>query len=255
MNQARQREVPARVTGRRRWVWLTTLGASLAVALSLAAIAVLEGDVPDAFADLTDLARRLLARFGPAASLFLLYIEESGVPLPVPGDVYVLYLGSLAKSPPQWAAAWLGVVAVVTAGASNLYLISRRWGRRLVRGRVGAALHLTPGRLATAERWFARWGPLAVIFGRHIPGFRIPITVAAGTFGVHYPTFAASVAVSSAIWAGIWFWIGAHFGTRIGGFLSGNSWTFALGVLFVLAVVAATVVQVVRDRPQPAQDT
>jgi membrane protein DedA with SNARE-associated domain len=237
-------------------VWLTTLGGSLAVALVVAVIAVLEGDVPEAVADVISLAQRLLARFGPAASLFLLYIEESGVPLPVPGDVYVLYLGSLAKSPPQWVAAWLGVVATVTAGASNLYLISRRWGRSLVRGRVGAALHLTPGRLATAERWFSRWGALAIIFGRHVPGFRIPITVAAGIFGVRYPIFAASVAVSSAIWAGIWFWVGAHFGTRIGGFLSGNSWTYALGVLVVLAVVAATVVQVVRgDRPPAAEDT
>jgi membrane protein DedA with SNARE-associated domain len=236
-------------------VWLTTLGVSLAFGLVLAAIAVLEGDVPDAVTDVTNLVQRLFARFGPAASLSLLYIEESGVPLPVPGDVYVLYLGSLAKTTPQLVGAWLGVVAVVTAGASNLYLISRRWGRRLVRGRVGAALHLTPGRLATAERWFARWGALAIIFGRHIPGFRIPITVAAGTFGVHYPVFAASVAVSSAIWAGIWFWVGIHFGTRIGGFLSGNSWTYALGVVIVLAVIAATVFQVVRgDQPPLAEE-
>src|SRR5690349_20688517 len=112
MNQTRQREAPARVPRRRRWVWLTTLGGSLAVALLLAATAVLEGDVPEAVTDLTDLARRLVTRFGPAASLCLLYVEESGVPLPVPGDVYILYLGSLARSTPQLAAAWLAVVAV-----------------------------------------------------------------------------------------------------------------------------------------------
>src|SRR5204862_76528 len=54
-------------------------------------------------------------------------------------------------------------------------------------------------RLAKAEVWFKRYGVLAIIFGRHIPGFRIPITVACGAFRIPYPVFAPSPAASISI--------------------------------------------------------
>src|SRR5207245_11534114 len=82
-------------------------------------------------------------------------------------------------------------------------LISRRFGRRLVESSFAEYVHLTPERVARAEQWFKRYGVLAIIFGRHIPGFRIPITVASGIFEVRYPVFAASVAVSTAIGGGV----------------------------------------------------
>ncbi|MDQ6920054.1 MAG: DedA family protein [Candidatus Dormibacteraeota bacterium] len=243
---------------RRRWRgrrqpldgrWLVTLLATLAVVLALLMAALLEGDIPDALSDVTELAQRLVLRFGPVASLLLLYLEESGVPLPVPGDVYVAYLGHLADSALKWVVAWLGIIAVVVAGASNLYLISRRWGRRLVQGRLGAVVHLTPARLATAERWFARWGALAIIFGRHVPGFRVPITVAVGIFRVSYPTFAASVAISTAVWAAVWLWLGARFGTRIGHFLASHRWTYLLFLLLIIALVVVSISRLLRAKP------
>src|SRR5712692_1588523 len=46
-----------------------------------------------------------------------------------------------------------------------------------------------PRRLERAERWFERYGVLAIIFSRHIPGFRVPITVAAGVFKIRYQVF------------------------------------------------------------------
>ncbi|MDQ6945324.1 MAG: DedA family protein [Actinomycetota bacterium] len=226
-----------------------TLLATLAVVLALLMAALLEGDIPDALSDVTELAQRLVLRFGPVASLLLLYLEESGVPLPVPGDVYVAYLGHLADSALKWVVAWLGIIAVVVAGASNLYLISRRWGRRLVQGRLGAVVHLTPARLATAERWFARWGALAIIFGRHVPGFRVPITVAVGIFRVSYPTFAASVAISTAVWAAVWLWLGARFGTRIGHFLASHRWTYLLFLLLIIALVVVSISRLLRAKP------
>jgi membrane protein DedA with SNARE-associated domain len=159
-------------------------------------------------------ATELIRRFGPAGAVGLLYLEESGVPLPVPGDVYVLYLGDhFASQFRLWVLAWLAIIVAVVLGATNLYLISRQIGRRLIAGSLGALLHVTPQRLDQAEAWFHRWGPWALIFGRHIPGGRIPITIAAGLLRVNYPVFAACVAVSTAIWAGAWFTIG-HFAGR-----------------------------------------
>ena len=135
----------------------------------------------------------------------LLYLEESGIPLPAPGDVFVIYVGvHVPLALPFWFAAWLGLICVVVLGATNLYLVSRVVGRRVLENRFARLAHLTPARLALAESRFQRRGVLAIIFGRHIPGFRVPLTVVAGTLKFPYRLFVPSVAVSTAIWL-TWF--------------------------------------------------
>jgi membrane protein DedA with SNARE-associated domain len=203
-------------TRRRRW---TTAGSALlvlAVTVVLVFITVFEGDLPEAVGSLTHVFALALRRFGDVGAYVLLYLEESGVPMPMPGDVFVMYVGhhsSHALLP--LIRAWLLLILVVVLGATNLYYISRRWGRRIVERRLGRVLHLTPGRLAKAEHWYARWGPLALIFGRHIPGLRVPLTVGAGIFRVRYSVFAVSVAISTAIWAGAFIIVGAAFGDQV----------------------------------------
>src|ERR1700704_4444049 len=104
------------------------------VAGILAAVAIVEGDVPEDLTHIGSLVVGLLNRFGAAACLALLYIEESGIPLPVPGDFYVAFMGRLyGHSLSGWLAAWLGIIAVVVAGSSNLYWLSRHWGPALLR--------------------------------------------------------------------------------------------------------------------------
>ncbi|MDQ6748886.1 MAG: hypothetical protein M3010_12375, partial [Candidatus Dormibacteraeota bacterium] len=135
------------------------------------------GVAGDAY-ELGDLPRNTLHRIrqnGPGGAILALYAEESGIPVLVPGDVFVIYLGRHAGGPLGWFAAWGALVVAVVLGATNLYWISRRWGRGLLHGGLGSVLHLTPARLDRAEKWFASYGVWALIFGRHIPGFRIPI--------------------------------------------------------------------------------
>jgi membrane protein DedA with SNARE-associated domain len=213
----------------------------VAVVAGLAALLVFEG-LHDAAQDARGAMARLEPRFGPAASLAGLYLEESGVPLPVFGDALVVYVGHrLARAPVALVTAWLSLILVTVAGSSNLYLIARFWGRRLVEGPVGVVLDVTPERLARAERWFNRWGAPAIIFGRHILGFRVPITIGAGLFRVPYPVFALSVAVSTAVWAAVWLALGIVFGERIARYLGHNHWAYALlplGLVFLLAMSA-----------------
>ncbi|MGI8563588.1 MAG: DedA family protein [Candidatus Dormibacter sp.] len=234
---------------------LLPFGLPLAIALLVIAIALLEGDLPEAVRDITRAVRGFVNRAGPIASIALLYVEESGVPLPVPGDVYVIYLGHQAGFQLlKWVGAWLAVITAVTAGATNMYLIARRWGRRLVKGRLGVAIHLNPERLHKAEGWFQRWGALAIIFGRHVPGMRIPITVASGIFQVHYPTFAGSVAVSTAIWAGVWLFLGARYGGRVSTFLGHHAWTTPLFIAGVLLLGLYVGVRALRAKPEEAAE-
>lgn len=222
----------------------------LGVALVLLVIALLEGDLLEELTDVVGPVWRALVRYGAPLSFGLLYIEESGVPLPVPGDVYVAYLGRIgAGSLPQLLASWLAIIAVVVAGSTNLYLLSRRWGHLLAEGRLGAVLHLDRGRLERAQRWFARWGAFAIVFGRHLPGFRVPITVIAGVLRVPYRVFAPSVAVSTAVWAGVWLFLGARFGSTVTSLLSSQRWTLLAVAAAIVLVLAYVLVRAFR-RPR-----
>jgi len=212
-NLGPRRAVAAIAAQRRRW----TVGVFVAAIVALLVFAILEGDVPELVRDGAFFVGHLLRQFGVVAAFALLYAEESGVPMPMPGDVFVMYVGHHAgQGVLAWLAAWLGLIAVVVLGASNLYFISQRWGRSIVEHRLAKVLHLTPARIDRAERWFGRYGVWTLVFGRHIPGLRVPLTVAAGIFRVPYRVFIASVAISTAVWAGFFMMLGAVFGGRIG---------------------------------------
>ena len=208
------RRAAAAIAAQRRY-W--TVGVLLATAVTLLVFAILEGDIPELVRDGAYFVGHLLRHFGQTAAFGLLYAEESGVPMPMPGDVFVMYVGHhTPHGLLMLLAAWLGLIAVVVLGATNLYFISRRWGRSIVEHRLAKVLHLTPARIDAAERWFGRWGVWTLVFGRHVPGLRVPLTVAAGIFRVRYRVFIASVAISTAVWAGFFMTLGAVFGGRIG---------------------------------------
>jgi membrane protein DedA with SNARE-associated domain len=242
---------------RLRWA----LVAAILVAIVVGIYAAIDSELlPDNLGDFTRGFRSLVTRYGAPGSLTLLYIEESGIPLPVPGDVYVLYLGNLAKGSIHWLiAAWLGIIAVVVAGSTNLYYISRRWGPRLIEHPLARAFHLDAKRIESANRWFRRWGIFAVIFGRHIPGFRVPITVVAGTLHFPYRLFVPSVAVSTAIWAGTFLYIGARFGPAAAGLLGRHSWIYVAAAAVIVGLIVVVVVRLVlasRERKEaPSSST
>jgi membrane-associated protein len=230
---------------------LRLLAISLVILVAVAVSAILEGDLPEYVRVGTRGLRALEHRFSYAPGFALLYIEESGVPLPAPGDVFVLYVGAhVPRVLLAWLAAWLGLIVVVVLGATNLFFVSRRWGTQLVHSQFAEYVHLNAERLRRAEAWFAKYGVLAIIFGRHIPGFRIPITVAAGVFRVRYPVFAACVAVSTAIWAGVVIIIGINYGTRLENFLRLHTQMyFVWGGIVVLLIVT----QFIRSRRAQAR--
>jgi membrane protein DedA with SNARE-associated domain len=215
-----------------------------AVALLLVAVlivlALLYGDLPEFLHPVGLQLRELYRRNTFLPGFALLYIEESGIPLPAPGDVFVMYVGiHVPRHFAAWIAAWLGLILAVVLGATNLYLVSRKYGRRLAQSSLAEYVHLSHERLVKAEAWFRRYGVLAIIFGRHIPGFRIPITVAAGVFGIPYRVFAASVAVSTAIWAGVVLIIGINFGPHLATLLQAHTFLYIVWGAIVVGLVSS----------------
>ncbi|MBO0769259.1 MAG: hypothetical protein J2O48_11310 [Solirubrobacterales bacterium] len=87
-----------------------------------------------------------------------------------------------------------------------------------------------------------------VILGRHVPGFRIPITLVAGTLRMRFPVFAASVAISTSLWVAAWFAIEARFGRASGRFLAAHRWTYFIVAGVVLLAIVTVVVREVRGQ-------
>lgn len=161
-----------------------------------------------------DLVAGLLHYQSLVAALFLLMIEESGIPLPVPGDVVIAFLGyRVSQGVIPYYLAFSVLVVAVLLGSTILFFISRRWGNILVK-RVGRFMHLDEKRLEYIEEKFKKYGPLVIIFGRHIPGFRVPITVFSGISGIKYRTFIISTFISIIPWIFFYLNLGKILGKR-----------------------------------------
>lgn len=226
--------------------WLALLLSGLVV--GVAVVVALEGWT-DALSDTATLARHLVTRYALPVTFVNLYLEETGLPVPLPSDFLVANLGrEFAHRPEVLVAIWAGLVATAVAGSTNLYLITRRWGPAIARSRLGMFLHLTPERLDRSERWFRRWGPFAILIGRHVIGLHVPITAAAGVLRMPYLTFALSVAASTAPWAALLLWLGTAFGARLAYLLGGHPWASLLLPAGLLVVLVAYLIELVRTR-------
>lgn len=143
----------------------------------------------------------------------VIFAEEAGVPLPVPGDLFIAAMGFLAST---GRAAFLPTAAVVTGatvlGASLLYLVSRAAGSRLLSWAT-RWLGQDPAKLARLEARLQRHGAATVVIGRLVPGLRIVMTVVAGALRLAHPTFVLGTFVAGIVWATVYFWLGYALGS------------------------------------------
>ncbi len=145
--------------------------------------------------------------------LFLvIFAEELGIPLPAPGDATITYGGYLTTTGAlPYPLAFLAVVSGATLGSFCLYALSRRFGHPFF-VRFGPYFGLHAERLERAEAAFKRWGPWAIIVGRHVPGFRIVLSAFAGAIEFPARIFVICVIISSSIWAAIFLQLGRMLG-------------------------------------------
>lgn len=183
---------------------------------------------------------------GLLAGFVLVLIEETGIPVPVPGDFLMMAMGANARSgrTPLWAAIVI-LEAATLIGATILYFVTRRAGRTLVY-RYGRYMHLTPERLDRAERWLVRRGSMAVVIGRLTPGLRMATVIACGVFKVPLWQFLPSLAVGALLYILIYVMLGYLFGPAVLDLLTGIHLPF--GLLGSLVPLVVLVVWIVRAR-------
>jgi membrane protein DedA with SNARE-associated domain len=199
------------------------------------------------FAHAADL---FVARYGLFALFILITIEEAGIWLPVPSDLFIIYFASrvVHAHDPMIAAAELlfVVVAGVVCGSLLLYLLARRYRRLL--DHLGRLFHIDRHRLARMQSWVKGHGPIVIVPVRLIPGLRILPTVVCGSSAVPVDVFLPMVALSAFLWGSIMFGIGAGGGAALMSF-HGAQLADAGKWLLPPAFVAALIVVLTVWRP------
>ncbi|HEY8633954.1 MAG TPA: DedA family protein [Candidatus Dormibacteraeota bacterium] len=170
---------------------------------------------PNWWRPLTHAVRIFVLQHQTAGLFIVIFLEELGVPLPAPGDVAIAYGGYLTTTGAiPYPLAYVAVVSGAVLGSACNLTLSRRYGRPFIQ-RFGKYVGVTEGKLVRAEGIFKRWGPWAIIFGRHIPGMRIVLSALSGILGVPYTVFIPCVFVSALIWAAIFLEVGRRVGRRV----------------------------------------
>lgn len=195
-----------------------------------------------------DLAQPWLHRYGYLAVFMAVMIEGFGVP--APGETLVIASGLLAARGSMSVAvlplAWLAAVIGDNIG----YAIGRLGGRRLIL-RYGARFGMQAARVQRVENFLARFGGGFVATARFFDVLRQLNGVVAGLGGLRWWSFLAWNALGAALWVGVWgggsYFLGDHLAPVIGIFRRWEPYFTGAG----LAVIAATLVYLLRRRHRP----
>ena len=171
----------------------------------------------------------------------LLFVEESGVPIPLlSGDVLLVLAGVLIVNgsispweffPPAFAAELAGVMTA--------HFWSRTIGQRALEAladkvRARKALDRTAARLSTA-------GPLHITVARLVPGLRINTSLVAGAMGVSPGTFLLGVTPAIIIWLAAYTLLGVVVGVPVLASLNHVQHVAVTGVVLILIGVVTLV--------------
>ena len=168
----------------------------------------------DLWGRVAELMLGLIDQYDDLAIFLWLLIEETGLPLPLPGDLAMLLAGHRVAQGlmnPLWALALLQTATLI--GGSILYWLGVRGGRPLL-VRYGRYVRLDRARLERTEEWLQRRPELAIAVGRVTPGLRNLTVLAAGVFAVPYARFLPAFALGSFVYLAFFFCLGMWVGPR-----------------------------------------
>lgn len=161
---------------------------------------------------LVDAVTELIGDHGVPAVFALMTLESACIP--VPSEVIQLFAGYLVSQ------GKMGFVAAVLAGTLGNVVgswiawgVGRRGGRPFIE-RHGKWLHVTPKRMALADRWFERHGNAVVFWSRMLPIVRTFISLPAGVARMEFWRFTLYTFLGALPWCamltGVGWWAGSR---------------------------------------------
>ena len=180
---------------------------------------------------------------GVAIVCALLFLEETGLPLPVaPGEAVLIGAGLLVASGavPIWLMAPLAYLAVI-CGVLSGYTWAHRIGPKRLHA-LASRLHAGGPYDRAAARLRAA-STLQIAASRLLPGLRVYTSLVAGAVGLNLRRFMTGVLPASALWVvafmGLGLFVGAPMERLFGRFEAYGVRAVAVAVVVVVWVVAA----------------
>jgi membrane protein DedA with SNARE-associated domain len=147
------------------------------------------------------------------------FVRDAGLPgifvlmalssacIPIPSEVVMLFAGFVVADPAQsHSHHHLTMTTIVLAGllgtmaGSWIAYAVGRGGRLELLERHGAKLHMGPAQIERADRWFARYGEPAVLWGRIVPLVRAFVSLPAGVARMPFWRFTVLSLIGSTPW-------------------------------------------------------
>jgi membrane protein DedA with SNARE-associated domain len=169
--------------------------------------------------------------------VFLLMFLENLFP-PIPSEVIMPLAGFVAaRGEMSFALALLAGIAGTVVGNAFWYELARAIGRERIRplfARYGRWFAVDDEDFDRAEAKLKKHGPVAVFFGRMLPGIRTVISIPAGIIRIPRHVFYLWTALGSTIWVGFLAcagWLMKDHYDQVQGWLEPLGYVVVVGVL------------------------
>lgn len=153
---------------------------------------------------------QMVASAGYWGIFIAMLVESAGIPLPsevtMPFGGYLASLGKLEF----WKVVAAGVLGNIV-GSYIFYVIGAKGGRTFLQ-KYGKYILFNEKHLATADRWFAKYGEATVFFGRLLPVVRTFISLPAGISHMPLGKFLFYTTIGVIPWT----WLFAYIGIKLG---------------------------------------
>ncbi len=187
-----------------------------------------------------DAITTMIAEYGYPAVFAAAFIEVMFPP--IPSEVIFPLVGFTAQSGGLGLGNAIGMAATgalgSTAGAIVIYFVSMKVGRAAI-VRFGKRVRVGEREIEKAERWFAKYGSVAVFTGRMMPGVREIISIPAGIGRMNFVKFVAYTFAGSLVWCIVLTLAGYYLGEAWRGFSEQTSSAFTIVSIVVIAGIVA----------------
>jgi membrane protein DedA with SNARE-associated domain len=185
----------------------------------------------------------LIAEYGYPAVFAAAFLEV--IFPPIPSEVIFPLVGFTVQSRGLGIENIIGMATVgalgSTAGAVVIYFVSAKVGRAAI-ARFGKRVRISEQEIEKAERWFEKYGSIAVFTARMIPGIREIISIPAGIGQMNIAKFLGYTFVGSLLWCIILTFVGYYLGEAWSKFSEQASSAYSIVSFVVIAALVAGIV-------------
>jgi membrane protein DedA with SNARE-associated domain len=206
----------------------------IAIIVALTSAGILSG--------ILDTITSLIAQYGYPAVFVAAFLEV--IFPPIPSEVIFPLVGFTVQSRVLGVENAIGMATVgalgSTGGAILIYFVSLKLGRAAI-VRFGTRVRVSEREIEKAEKWFEKYGSIAVFTARMIPGIREIISIPAGVAHMNFAKFVGNTFAGSLLWC---------IGLTLAGYYLGEAWTsfseqassvFTIITIVIIAVMIAGV--------------